>query len=175
MKKRPSKKFKAKKDKGRKRPAAKESDSPAGMMLFSGDEISETLDLGSFGFMAGQHKNGSLAQLAVLDTGYSQHCSSRKDFFTDLQPYHGKPMCGIDEGTLIPEAVGMLTIPVKINGNKVNFRLSNSLLYSSLGVTLISVQQILQMKGRVFFDKKKPQSFIQNIPSSLHSSMACFC
>ena len=84
MKKRPSKKFKAKKDKGRKRPAAEESDSPAGMMVFSGDEISETLDLGSFGFMAGQNGNGSLAQLAVLDTGCSQHCSSRKDFFTDL-------------------------------------------------------------------------------------------
>ncbi|SLM33334.1 Ribonuclease H-like domain [Lasallia pustulata] len=66
MKKRPSEKFKAKKDKGRKRSAAKESDSPAGMMVFSGDEISETLDLGSFCFMAGQNGNGSLAQLAIL-------------------------------------------------------------------------------------------------------------
>ncbi|SLM33941.1 Ribonuclease H-like domain [Lasallia pustulata] len=155
MKKRPSEKFKAKKDKGRKRSAAEESDSPAGMMVFSGDEISETLDLGSFGFMAGQNGNGSLAQLAVLDTGCSQHCSSRKDFFIDLRPYHGKPIRCIGEATLIPEAVGTLTIPVKINGNKVDFRLSNSLFCSGLGVTLISVQQILRMKGQVFFDKDK--------------------
>ncbi|KAA6409900.1 MAG: hypothetical protein FRX48_06513 [Lasallia pustulata] len=155
MKKRPSKKVKAKKDKGRKRLAAEESDSPAGIMAFSGDEISETLDLGSFGFMAGQNGNGSLAQLAVLDTGCSQHCSSWKDFFTDLQPYHRKLICGIGKAILTPEAVGMLTIPVKINGNKIDFRLSNSFFCSGLGVTLISVQQILQMKGRVFFDNDK--------------------
>ncbi|SLM33937.1 Ribonuclease H-like domain [Lasallia pustulata] len=103
MKKQPSEKFKAKKDKGRKRPAAKD----------------------------------------------------RKDFFTDLRPYHGKPICGIGKATLIPEAVGTLTIPMKINGNKVDFWLSNLLFCSGLGVTLISVQRILRMKGRVFFDKDK--------------------
>ncbi|KAA6407040.1 MAG: hypothetical protein FRX48_09106 [Lasallia pustulata] len=79
MKKRPSEKAKANKDKERKekgkKPAPKESDSPAGMMSFSGDEISESLDLSSFGFMAGHSGNGSLARLAVLDTWCSQHCS----------------------------------------------------------------------------------------------------
>ena len=76
MKKRPSEKAKVRKRKGKKS-ATEESDSPAGMMGFSGDEISETLDFCSFAFMASHSGNGSLALAS---------CIGHRVFPTLLQP-----------------------------------------------------------------------------------------
>ena len=46
-----------------------------------------------------------------------------------------------------------MKITVKISGQKLPFRLINSLLFSDLDITLISVQQILRIGGQVSFQK----------------------
>ena len=140
------------------------AEEPTVLMAFSGDKTQtpQTLDLDSFafvadtnGFMAAQvHSDvDSLAGLFVLDTGCSQHCSCREDLFTDLRPYHGKPIRGIGDIKVVPKAIGTLTVAVKIKDCKLDFRLYNALLCPNLGATLISVQQILQIGGEIHFNK----------------------
>lgn len=81
--------------------------------------------------------------LWILDTGCSQHITSRQADFINLEPYSGGPILGIGNTQLAPKGQGTVKVPCKVSGRRVIMLLSNALWYPDVGVSLISVSQLL--------------------------------
>lgn len=108
--------------------------------------------------------------LWILDTGCSQHIMSRQADFINLQPYSGGLILGIGNTQLTPKGQGTLKVACKVRGRQVIMLLSNALWCPDVGVSLISVSQLLRKdvaqilcSGKVFIATQRGGLFFLDI------------
>ena len=94
----------------------------------------------------------NLTATFFLDSGCSHHSGCRKEDFTELRSYTGRPLRGFAGARAIPEAIGTMKLSCLVDNKNVDLYLHNTLYVPEGGVNLISMSKLRAKGAKMGFD-----------------------
>ena len=94
----------------------------------------------------------NLTATFFLDSGCSYYSGCRKEDFTELRSYAGRPLRGFVGARAIPEAIGTMKLSCLVDNKNVDLYLHDTLYVLEGGINLISILKLRAKGAKIGFD-----------------------